>query len=448
MPPTVALIITVVLVTVLLRIERKRNPEASCALWVPTFWMLICGSRPIGRWSDFGRSLSVETEEAGSLPDRLVLGLLIILALLILSRSRIEWSRILKDNFSLILLFLYLGSSVLWSDFLFISFKRWIRLSGEILMALVVLSERSPLNALESVLRRCAYVLLPFSLLLIKYFPALGVGYSWDGVKMWVGVTMQKNALGAICALSAFLIVWALHREWRAGALLKCRSQVFADGLILAIALYILNGFQSYAATAMAILGVGITSLLVLYRMKNYTQRMAHLLVFGVVFVLLTLWTPIISDSIVPTVTSIFGRKPSFTGRTEIWDAVLHVASRQPLLGVGYGGYWGLQDRMIYSTLGVRESHSGYLDVYLEGGMIGLVLLGAFLLTFYRKSLRELDHAYDWGLLGICLLVMTLMHNFTESNFLRTSSYFWNSTVFVAVVFSAPYLYRNGGCSD
>ena len=423
----------------LLRIERERNPEASGALWVPTSWLLLCGSKPLGKWFGSDAILaSVGSEEAGSPYDRLVLSILIILALLILYRRKIEWSWILKDNFWLILLFLYLGYSILWSDFPFVSFKRWMRLCGAIPIAMVVLSERSPVKALESVFRRCAYVLIPFSLLLIKYFPNFGVGYSPEGTKMWVGVASQKNSLGVICALSAFLIIWTFLRERRAGAFLKIRSQAFADGLVLAIAVFLLRGFRgAYPATAVGFLIVGIASLLLLYRMKNNVRHMATFLVLMVAVGLLCLS---FADSLVLTVTSVFQRNETFTGRSDIWRMVLGVASRNPLLGVGYGGYWGLQDEMIRSTVGVTEAHSGYLDVYLEVGIVGIVLLLAFLLAHYRRALRELNHAYDWGLFGICLLIMTLIHNFTESNFLRTSSYFWHATVFVTIALSTPCL--------
>ncbi len=441
MPPIVALSLFTVLVILLLRIEHRCNPEVSSALWVPTIFLILCGSKPLGRWFETAIISAAESDETGSPLDRMALSILIMLALFIIHKRKIKWSRILKDNFWLTLLFLYLGASILWSDFPFVSFKRWIRLFGAIPIAMVVASERSPLNALESVFRRCAYVLVPFSLVLIKYFPDLGVAYvSWSGVKMWVGVTTQKNGLGVICALSAFLITWAFHREWRAGALFKTRSRVFADGLVLAIAVFLLQGFQgSYAATATGILVIGIGSLLFLYRKKN-VRRMATFLVLMVALVLLCL--PF-ADSLAPAVTSAFQRDSSFTGRTDIWRAVLEVASDNPLLGVGYGGYWGLEDVTIYSTLGVRESHSGYLDVYLEVGMVGIVLFSAFLLAYYRKALRELNHAYDWGLFGICLLIMSLIHGFTESSFLR-SSYLWNGMVFVTVVLSAHYRQSEG----
>jgi O-antigen ligase len=379
---------------------------------------------------------SVVNEEAGSLPDRLVLVILIIIAVLILCRRKIEWSLITKDNFWLILLFLYLGSTILWSNFQFVSFKRWMRLSGVIPIALVVLTERSPLKALESALRRCTYVLIPFSLLLIKYFPNFAVEYSPEGKKMWEGVASQKNGLGVICALSAFLIIWTFLRDWRMGSFLKKKSHAFAEGLVLAIALYLLGGFRgAYSATATGFLIIGVASLLLLYRMKSKARQISTFLVFMVAGGLLCLT---FADSLAPIVTSFFHRDASFTGRSDIWRMVIDVASRNPLLGVGYGGYWGLQDGEIFSTLLVREAHSGYLDVYLEVGIVGIVLLLAFLLSYHYRALRELNHAFDWGLFGICLLMMTLIHNFTESNFLRTSSYFWNVTVFVTIILSEP----------
>ena len=433
-----------VLVAVLLRIERKRNLDASFALWVPTFWVLLSGAKPLMRWFEpaNGILMSSATFEQGSLIDRSVLSILIVLTLFILSRRNLEWSYIIRDNRCLIILYLYLGFSILWSDFPYVSMKRWFRLFGIIPMALLVMSERSPLLSLESVFRRCAYVLIPISLLLIKYFPYFGVEYApWSGEKMWVGVTTQKNNLGMLCGLSAFLIIWTFYREWRAGTLFKNKSQAFADGLVLLIALYLLKGYSgNYSATAIGFLIVGIASLLFLYRMKNYSRQMAHLIVIIVALGLLCLTTV---DSMVPFVTSIFNRNPSFTGRTDIWNAVLDVASRKPLFGVGYGGYWGLQDEEIFSTVGVREAHSGYLDVYLEVGIVGVILLLAFLMAHFRRALRELNHAYDWGLFGICVLMMTLAHNFTESNFLRTSSYFWNVTVFLTIALSAPCLCTN-----
>lgn len=435
MPPTVALIICTVVVIVLLVIERKRNPEASWALWVPTFWMLIVGSRPVGLW--FGYNLG-DTEEAGSFLDRLVLSILIVLALLILFRRKIEWSRILKDNFWLIFLYLYLASSILWSPFPYVSFKRWIKLSGAIPMALVVLSEQSPLKALESVLRRSAYVLIPFSLLLVKYFARLGVQYHHvTGGPMWVGVSTQKNPFGLMCAISVFFMFWAFIRDWRTKDLLKNKSRVLSEALVFFIAVRLLLGSAfSYSATAMGMLIVGISLLLVLHRKKNLVRFIANVVVFAVPIALLSLH---FSELLGISFTSILGRDSTFTGRTTIWASVSEVASRNPWFGVGFGGYWGLAN---WATSSITvEAHNGYLDVYLNIGMVGIVLLLAFLLAHFRRVLRELNHSYDWGVFGICSLVMLLLANYTEGSFLG-ANFMWSIPVFLTIVFSAPFLHK------
>jgi exopolysaccharide production protein ExoQ len=434
MPPSVALALGLAFIAFLLVTERRRNREASAATWIPTVWLLLCGSKPFARWFDI--RATVTTEEAGSPADRLVLSILIALALVVLTKRRIRWSVILRQNIALTLLFLYLGLSVAWSDFPMVSLKRWIRLCGAIPVCLVLVTERSPLQALESVLRRCAYVLLPLSLVLIKYFNDFGVQYDrWVGTLMWVGVASQKNSLGVICSISAFLIVWSYVRDWNTRVFFKNRSFALADGLMLALGLYLLNGYNGvYPATAVGFLVAGVATLLLLSRLKSSLKPVATLIVLMVTIGLMSLT---FGESMVGLVTTVFQRDASFTGRTDIWHAVLTVAARSPFLGVGFGGYWGLQDEEISSTLLVRESHSGYLDVYLEVGLIGVALLGVYLTAFYRRALKEVDETPEWGWFGVCFLIMTLIHNFTESNFLRTSSYFWNSILFVSVTFAA-----------
>ena len=135
-------------------------------------------------------------------------------------REKDELVRGCKCNRWLVLLISYMLVSILWSDIPFVAFKRWVREFTAVIMALLVLSEPAPRQALESVLRRTVYVLIPFSVLLIKYFPDLGVIYSrWTGEIQWIGVTLQKNGLGRLCLISAFFLVWTLTRRWQGGTL-------------------------------------------------------------------------------------------------------------------------------------------------------------------------------------------------------------------------------------
>ena len=440
MPPLLALILCSILVIVLLFIERKRNSEASLALWVPTIWMLIYASRPLAHWFEY-YTISSDIE-AGSPLDRLVLTTLIVLALIILFKRKIEWSRISKDNYWLIIIYLYMGISILWSDIPFVSFKRWFRSIGDILIALVIFSERMPLQAMESVFRRCAYVLIPYSLVLIKYYPHLGVEYGrWSGGQMWTGVTLQKNSLGQLCALSMFLLIWALLREWRAGILFKNGNQTFADVFVLAIAGFLLRGPENASsATSVGILVVGVVGLFLLYRRENLAKFIAKHL--KVISASLTLMSFLFYDSVIKLIAPIFGRDETLTSRTEIWQPLIEYAAQNPIFGVGYGGFWGIEgSEEVASNYVMAQAHNGYLAVYLELGIVGLVLLAIFLLAFCGKIKREISQSFYWGVYGICILPMSLLYNNSETCFMQSSSYLWSMIIILTVVFTSSHIH-------
>jgi O-antigen ligase len=74
----------------------------------------------------------------------------------------------------------------------------------------------------------------------------------------------------------------------------------------------------------------------------------------------------------------VFGRSTTLSGRTTIWDVVLDFVADRPVQGWGFMAVWRQpeilnalteRDRLVY------EAHSGYLEVLLGVGVIGLVSL-------------------------------------------------------------------------
>ncbi len=113
------------------------------------------------------------------------------------------------------------------------------------------------------------------------------------------------------------------------------------------------------------------------------------------------------------------GRDQTLTGRTEIWKRVLGMDSN-PLIGVGYGSFW-LGDRLqlLWDEYAWHptQSHNGYIDVYLELGMLGLVLLVGTIVASFRAALRMIASDVDYGSLRLALLTVALLYNITESAF-------------------------------
>ena len=192
----------------------KERRDYSLALWVPIVWYAIAASRAVSRWLTLsGHESGDLTYLEGSPIDRIFYTILICLGIVILVRRRIEWNRVLKDNSWLFILLFYMLVSISWSQFPEVSFKRWIKALGDMIMVLVVISEPKPMKAISKVLRRCFYVHLPLSILLIKYFRAIGVDWDERGLEMWTGITTHKNALGEVCMTAGIFFVWSMLRN-------------------------------------------------------------------------------------------------------------------------------------------------------------------------------------------------------------------------------------------
>lgn len=430
MSPKLALLLCTTFVLYLLRLDRKKAPEVSYVLWIPTIWMLSVASKPLSNWF----LTPGLTRESGSPVDRLFLTGLLGIGLYILARRKFNWSSAIKENIWLILLLAYMFVSIFWSNIPFISFKRWTRELIAVVMAFLLLTEPSPRKAFESLIRRSIYILIPFSLLLIRYFPEYGRHYDrWSGGQTWIGVTNQKNGLGRLCLISGFFLVWSLIKRWQGHDTSAVKYQNYAEIFLLILTLWLLKGpSNAYSATAIGALMVGLTVFGVLLWMKRrqinfYTPPFTAMVAVGIIFGILTVFA---GGSTVGVLTSSFGRDATLTGRTEVWAELLPVALQRPILGHGVGGFWTSTAREVYD---INEAHSGYLDVLLNIGFVGLFLFSMFLLSSCRKAQRELNDDFDWAILIICFLLMAVIHNITESSFNSLTAQMTAVLLFLAV---------------
>ncbi len=432
MSPKVAFIIYLFLLIWILRIERKQNPEPSLSVWIPTLFFMIMASRPLGRW--FTPVSSGGNVAEGSTFDQWVLSCLIILAVLLLYIRRVNWSLFIKENRWLIFFYVFLGVSIFWSEYPFSSFKRWTKIFGIVIMGFIILSERKPLKALESMLRRSAYILIPLSVVFIKYFPQFGVSYTtYSGIPMGTGVCTHKNSLGILCSVLTFFLIWRIFIKWRSGKLSISRLYILADGVVICLGLFLLfGGGATYSATAILIFVIGTAWLVVLYRYRNMTEYLSKH--FKIVLIAMVVSFMLFYSTLLPTVTSLLDRREDLTYRDRIWSSVLDIASRNPILGTGYGGYWGLAADSS-GHRGVNQSHNGYIEVYLQVGVAGIMFLIIFIFKFCGNIRQEIEHTYDWGLFGMCFLLMMLLYNYSEASFI-SGNLTWSLMVILSIVFS------------
>src|SRR5437899_1272795 len=244
------------------------------ALWVPVCWLFICSSRNVSEWMHYSGDVQTNRYLEGNPLDRAFLTALLLVAVLVLVRRGSRVFALLKANLPILLYFLYCGISFMWSDYPDVSFKRWFRALGDVVMILVVLTDADWYVALKRLLTRVGFMVIPLSALFIRYFPELGRAYSLGGATAWTGASTDKNALGIMSALYGLAAVnyfLDLYREAPEG---EGRRPRFAYGIIVALSGYLL--YASNSATALSCFLLG-GSLMVMTRLFQFARKPAVL---------------------------------------------------------------------------------------------------------------------------------------------------------------------------
>src|SRR6267143_2078685 len=198
-------------------LERDRKSGVSSALWIPVAWLSISASRFVAQWLGGVQSgEAVDQYVEGNPLDASIFVGLMAAGLGVLLARRKPARTFLGANGPLLVFFFYCAVSVLWSDYPFISFKRWVKAVGDLVMVLVILTDPNPTAAVKRFLARSGFLLIPLSILLIKYYPSLGRAYSpWTGEVQNIGVATQKNGLGYVCFLFGLGPLWYLLEALR-----------------------------------------------------------------------------------------------------------------------------------------------------------------------------------------------------------------------------------------
>lgn len=434
MPPSIALVVWIVLLLGLLRFDPGRESKASLALWIPIIWMFIAASRLPSQWLGGVYGAANQTIEDGNPLDRAIFTVMILLEIAILMSRSFNWGSFITKNSALAAL-IFLGLiSVLWSDFPFVSFKRWFRDFGNYLSILVVLTDSLPLEAVCTVLRRLGYLLIPLSILLTKYFPQIGKQYEiWTGLSMYVGATTSKNMLGVLCLVCGLFYFWDIVARWSGRRERRTKRIILVNGALMGMTLWLLHLASS--ATSSVCLALGCLVILAAHtRMFKRSPVLLKVLIPTCFLLYLILAFGFnLNGSLAGTI----GRNGNLTGRTDLWRILLgmHI---NPLLGTGYESFWlGPRLEWVYYKFGyVNEAHNGYLELYLNQGLIGLFLLIAFLIASYRTICKRLSPFSNFASLSLALWTVLLFYNVTEAAF-KISHLMCLTFLFAAIVVPA-----------
>lgn len=335
-----------------------------------------------------------------------------ILTLVRFSRKCSQPLRTFFNEGPLIAVVAFALSSVFWSQDPDFTLRRSVALALTLLFGIYFGSRFSLKEQLRLLLWTCV-VCIVFSF----FFELLGLNPS-EGIPGWYGIFFQKNELGRMMLLSAIVFLF-----WRR---VEPRQKRAAEvGFLASIFLLLL----SQSMTSVVVLLLMLTLLPYSQRVLRKTQRsvLAGITLLVAAGTVSVLWVAAHLEA----VTDFLGRSVTLSGRLQLWIVSAFMARRRPWLGYGYDAFW-LPDQPV--TLRIWQvlhwmpphAHNGFLELWLDVGLIGtglfLLALGYYILKSLQFLRRNPEPAAAWPLM---FLVFLSLANLTETVFLARNSIFF-----------------------
>jgi len=235
------------------------------------------------------------------------------------------------------------------------------------------------------------------------------------------GIVASRNLLGFVALLA--VIVFAIQLAAR-----TVKRGWGVAWLVLAVLMLVLT---RSATVTLAVVAVGLALLFALWarRVGGTKRRPLYLTAIASVVAVvgsLIMYTPVLLD--------LFGKTPDLTGRLGIWESVTELAAERPFFGWGWVSYWapwvepfdGLAVRKGVTYL---QAHNAWLDVWLQLGLVGLVVFAALALSTLwrswflavdrpRRGLADTEPYTASALLPLLMMAALLAQSVAESRML------------------------------
>ena len=423
-------------------LNRDNSVRNSRALWLPVIWLWIIGSRPVSAWLGIGGGSGLASTLDGSPADAAFFALLMIAGILVLFFRRDRTIALLKTSGPILIFFFYCLISVMWSPFPEPAFKRWTKAIGDLVMVLILMTDPQPIAALRRFFSRVGFVLLPASIFMIRY-TELGRNYTPDGVPENTGVTMNKNSLGLIVFLVSLAALWNVRALLIDNGTPNRGRRLVAQVTLLTFGIVLLQ--MAHSATAVACFILGGAFMLIATR-RAIRTRPGRVYALSLVIVIAGGLGVLFGGG--SAVSNALGRGDGLSGRSYIWAASI-AAAGNPIIGTGFESFWNVNAYKVNQSLqaagfvdlsNLVSAHNGYLEVYLDLGLVGVGLIVLVLITGYRRAGKAFRHAPEFGCLMLVYIVTATFYSITEAGFrMLTGSWFF---LLLAVVGSSGELPR------
>lgn len=257
-------------------------------------------------------------------------------------------------------------------------------------------------------------ILAIWSMVLAVGFPAIGLDASSGHTADWQGAFSQKNACGrAMVFALATLLATRIG-----GAARVCLGLMFVGVLAM-------SGSRGAWVIA-AVLLLLFASLRAMQRGTSEVRllgcmAMAACATAAIAYVALNF----------AVLAPMLGRDATLTGRTAIWHQVWLAIVERPLCGYGFSAYWQGTSGACWNVvvaLGfvLFHAHNGFLEILLEVGAVGLLVIAASLLRGAVLVARLMAGAsLDVVIWPALMLALIVLYDLEENTLLAFNGLYW-----------------------
>ena len=393
------------------------------ALIIPGAWIAIQGSRPASYWLGYGSGES-------NIVTTSLFAWFLVVSVMVLVKRKLKWSSLTLKNKAVFLMYGYLLCSVFWSEKSFDSTKRLVKDFETVLVGLILLTEINPADAIRAVYVRVSYILFPLSVVFIKYFPTIGREANKAGENMFTGVTTQKNSLGETVFVLGLFLLWDFVEIYKNKKRKGRQLQLAIRGGMLLMGVWLLKTCDSQTSMLCLALGAAIFwGAGRVLRMRKGKQVLIGAL-SGIALLAIADKTLNLSEKVIVAL----GRNPTLTGRTDIWKAVLEQQT-DPVFGHGFEIFWDTErgKAVIEGLMQINSTHNGYLEMYVDGGAVGVLLLIFMMLVGGKRVIDRLFAKHPLGRIGLVFWFLAILYNFSETSYFRLDI-LWFTLLMVIIV--------------
>ena len=181
---------------------------------------------------------------------------------------------------------------------------------------------------------------------------------------------------------------------------------------------------RSHSASSLASLLVVLAAVAGIYALSRLSLRLRGGVTIAVAVVLPLTIAIGAGLGLQDLILASFGKDATLTGRTYLWAEGFKFGMQHPGFGVGYAAFWvpgrPQAERYWYEFfIGTRSGfhfHDTYVEVFVELGIAGFLVLAGWMMTTLFKSVRAITvHGPTLDLnLSIGIAVLLLIRSFVE----------------------------------